>query len=379
MKKIYWRPQGTPFFAYIIIGLFSVCGAMAVEHYQITERSPYYDAQLVASNLAMQAMAMIKQERFNQGDPVNLEADPAGSGLIGVLLSPVTSEAGDLQAKQTTINPNFAAVVVDLLSQAGVKPGDHVAVSVTGSFPALNIAVFSALKTMDLKPTIISSVASSQWGANTPDFLWIDMETLLHQRGLFPFHSVAASIGGRYDKGLEMSEAGRQSILQAIKRNGLPQIASGKLTEDAEQRMRLYLGEGRPRAYINVGGGIASVGTQRWRRQFLKTGLQPSEMPLIKKSNSVVYRFIKEGTPVIQLENVRQLSSRYGLPIAPGMIPPVGEGGVYYQTGYNLWLAGAVLFGIFLGLYVFSRTDLGFQVLQASSHKGGSGPPEPMV
>jgi poly-gamma-glutamate system protein len=86
----------------------------------------------------------------------------------------------------------------------------------------MNIALYAAIKALHLKPTIISSVSSSQWGANDPDFLWIDMEHQLYNQGIFPFRSVAASIGGRYDKGKEMSEAARKSIIQAIEKNGLP-------------------------------------------------------------------------------------------------------------------------------------------------------------
>jgi poly-gamma-glutamate system protein len=53
----------------------------------------------------------------------------------------LTTDAGNLEAKQTAINPNWAAVIVDLLQQANVKERDPVAVSFSGSFPALNIAV----------------------------------------------------------------------------------------------------------------------------------------------------------------------------------------------------------------------------------------------
>jgi len=379
MKKIYWRPHGTPLLAIILVAVFAAGGDLAVERFQITERSPYYAEQLEASHLALQAMAAIKEARLQKGDSFDLEVDPAQSGLIGTFISPVTSTSGNLEAKQTTINPNFAAVIVALLEQAGVRQGDPVAVSVTGSFPAMNIALYAALKALRLKPTIISSVSSSQWGANDPGFLWIDMEHHLYNQGIFPFRSVAASIGGRYDKGKEMSEAARQSIIQAIEKNGLARIADRTLHENVDQRISLYFKEERPRAYINVGGGIAAVGAERKRRGFLKSGLTPSEDHLIKNGKFVVSHFFQEGTPVIHLENIRQLASEYGLPTAPDRLPEVGKGGVYSRTRYNQWLAGAVLVGIFGSLYLFSRTDLGFRVLQVSYRRKGAAPPEPMV
>jgi poly-gamma-glutamate system protein len=379
MKKIYWRPHGTPLLAIILVAVFSVGGGLAVERFRITERSPYYAVQMEASQLASEAMAAIKQERLKKGVPIDSGADPAQSGLIGTFISPVTSSSGNLEAKQTTINPNFAAVIVDLLEEAGVHQGDQVAVSVTGSFPAMNIALYAAIQALHLKPTIISSVSSSQWGANDPDFLWIDMEHQLYNQGIFPFRSVAASIGGRYDKGKEMSEAARESIIQAIEKNGLPRITDKTLHENVDQRMGIYFKEGRPKAYINVGGGIAAVGAERRRPGFLRSGLTPSEDHLTDKGKFVVSRFLKEGTPVIHLENMKQLASQYGLPAAPAGFPEVGEGGVYSRTRYNKWLVGALLVGIFGGLYFFSRTDLGFRLLQVSYRRKGSAPPEPMV
>lgn len=379
MKKIYWRPNGTPLMAIILVAVFAVGGDLAVERFQITERSPYYETQLEASHLASQAMAAIKEERLRRGDPLDLEDDPAQSGLIGTFISPVTSSSGNLEAKQISVNPNFAAVIVDLLEGAGIHKGDRVAVSVTGSFPAMNIALYSALKALDLKPTIISSVSSSQWGANDPGFLWIYMEKHLYDLGLFPFRSVAASIGGKYDKGKEMSEAGRQTIIQAIEGNGLSRITDQTLHENVEQRMNIYFREGRPKAYINVGGGIAAVGAERRRRGFIKSGLTTSKEDLKRNGKFVVSRFLQEGTPVIHLENIKQLASRYGLPAASDRIPEVGKGGVYFRTRYNKWLVGIVLIGIIGGLYFFSRTDLGFRMLQVPYRRKGSAPPEPMA
>jgi poly-gamma-glutamate system protein len=379
MKKIYWRPHGTPLLGFILIAFFAISGFLAVEHFPMTERSRFYQEELNASNLALQAMIIIKEERLRRGIRIDPEVDPAHSGLIGSLISPATSDSGDLEAKQTTINPNFAAVVVDLLKEAGVKAGDHIAVSMTGSFPALNIAVLAAIMALDLKPTIISSVGSSQWGANDPNFLWVDMENLLYEKGLIPYRSVAASFGGRHDTGKEMSETGRSLIVQAIQKNNLPLITASDRHENINQRMALYLKEGHPKVYINVGGAVTAVGSHRRWKSFLKSGLLPAKLPPAKRGDFLVYRFLEAGVPVINLENVRQLAARYGLPVTPEEIPKVGEGGIYYVKRYNPWLAGAVLIGILCGIYIFSRTDFGFRLLQFGSQREGPSPPEPMV
>ena len=378
MRKIYWRPQSTPIFAFVLIALFSLGGILAVERYRTEDKKPQYQKKIQAARLALEAMDLVKNERLRRGIPIDAEADPAASGLIGSFVTSVTTDAGNLEAKQTTINPNWAAVIVDLLQQAQVKERDPVAVSFSGSFPALNIAVCAALTTLNLRPTIISSVGGSQWGANQPDFLWIDMEHLLQASGLMPFRSVAASFGGRHDQGGEMPEKGRELVREAFERNGLPLIRTRTIRENIDERMVVYFKAGPPKAYINVGGGRAAAGARPFKT-LLKPGLLALQLPAEMKADSVILRFLKERTPVIQIDNIEELARRYDLPIAPTSMPAVGEGRIYYDTRYNKWLAGGVLFGIIFGLLIFSRTDWGFRILQASSRREEIGPPEPMV
>jgi poly-gamma-glutamate system protein len=377
MKKVYWRPQAMPLVAFVLVALFAVGGLASVEHFQSISKKSYYSEKLAASQLALEAMELIKQERLQRGPAIDPEVDPAGSGLIGSAVTLVTSDAGDLEAKQTSVNPNFAAVIVDLLKKAKVKNGDPVAVSLSGSFPALNICVYAALATLHLKPTIISSAGSSQWGANDPTFLWIDMENLLFSKGVFPFRSQAASMGGRKDRAREMTDKGRDMIIEAIKRNGLTMLDSRKVRENIAERMSIYFIHATPRAYINVGGGVASAGIKPYKR-FLKPGLILADMPADSKVDSVIQRFLKDEIPVIHIENVKQLASHYGMPLSPAVIPRVGEGEIYYQKKYNNWLAGGVLAGIIFGLYIFGRVDWGFRMLRISP-RHEEGPPEPMV
>jgi poly-gamma-glutamate system protein len=378
MKKIYWRPQSTPLFASVFIAFLAVGGLASVEHFQVVKKKPYYIEKMEASKLTLEAMELVKEERLDRGIPVDPQADPTGSGLIGSFVTSVTSEAGDLEAKQTSVNPNLAAVTVELLKEAGVKDGDPVAVSFSGSFPALNIAACAAMATLRLKPLIISSASSSQWGANNPDFLWIDMEHVLNSKGVIPFRSVAASMGGKHDRAVELTERGREQILQAINRNKLTLIKSATIHEDIDQRMVIYFSKVRPKAYLNVGGGRAAVGIRPLKR-LLKPGLIFSDLPAGSRTDSVIRRFLKEGIPVIHLGEVKELAGQYRLPISPTTMPKVGEGSVYSQKTYNLWLAGVTLLAIILGLYVFARSDWGFRMLQASPYKKENGPPEPMI
>ena len=137
---------------------------------------------------------------------------------------PVTSVLGHLSAKQTSTNPNFAAVLVEMLKEAGVQQGDVVAVGVSGSFPALNICTYAALESLGARPLVISSASASQWGANVPQLMWPDMEHLLLRQKrvdeegkelppVFSIKSIATSIGGNNDEGEGLTEEEIKKLL----------------------------------------------------------------------------------------------------------------------------------------------------------------------
>jgi poly-gamma-glutamate system protein len=378
MKKVYWRPQKTPVFAFVLIAMLSVAGIFSVERFRVERRMPYYREKVEASRLALLAMETVRNERIRRGFSIDVRNDPAGSGLIGTASSPVTSDPGNLQSKQTSINPNFAAVIVEILKKAKVRKGDPVAVSFSGSFPALNISVIAALKVLDCTPTIITSASASQWGANNPAFLWLDMERLLYNEGLSPFKTAIASMGGRNDRGEEMTDEGRSLILETLKRNEVPLLSSRDIRSDIDERMAIYFRKAPPKAYINVGGGLVSAGVRAFKLS-VKPGLLSKDAMADTSSDSVIRRFLQENIPVVHMGNVRQLAKEYGLPVAPAAVPRIGVGDLYFHKTYSPWLAGGFLVAIILALYVFSRSDWGFRLLQTTAHREETGPPEPMV
>ena len=58
---------------------------------------------------------------------------------------PDISGASYIKKQRSAANPNIAAMIVDMLTQCGVKAGDPVAVNCSGSFPGLNVSVLCAL------------------------------------------------------------------------------------------------------------------------------------------------------------------------------------------------------------------------------------------
>lgn len=76
-----------------------------------------------------------------------------------------------------------------MLTQCGAEKGDTVAVNLSSSFPCLNLAVLCALDAMELKGIVINSVGASTYGANLPDFTYLDMEHFLVERQYLSNHS----------------------------------------------------------------------------------------------------------------------------------------------------------------------------------------------
>lgn len=380
MKKMYWRPRRVSRTALLLISLASVGGHLGVERFAAKVQEPHYQEKLAAAQVAQEALKLIRAERLKRGIAIDPEADPAQSGLIGSLVTSVTTNAGSLVSKQVSVNPNFAAVMVEFLKELGLTEGDVVAVGYSGSFPAFNVAVLAAVETLKLKAVIVSSASSSQWGANDPAFLWLDMEKLLLDKTLISRRSIAASIGGIEDRGLGLSNSGRRIIKGRIAAHSLQPIDPIDFTDSIEQRMRIYRQEAGAdpiRAYVNVGGGAISVGRKVGKKLF-QPGINRKSPTVSYPIDSVMGRFLKEGVPVIHLSMAEQLAVRYGLPAPPTTVPPVGEGQVFYRERTNVWLV-ALLLAIILGsLYLFVRSDLGFRMTRTSP-RSDSRHPEPMV
>ena len=147
-----------------------------------------------ASEIMAKATLILKECRKVNGVIPDGKSDVNQTGLIGLEYSPLTTSIGSLEAKRTTTNPNFAALVVFLLKEAGVKKGETIAVGASSSFPALILATFSAAKAMDLRPLVICSLGSSQWGANIPAFHWLHIQDCLLESGILTVKPVGLSI-----------------------------------------------------------------------------------------------------------------------------------------------------------------------------------------
>jgi poly-gamma-glutamate system protein len=359
MKAVYWKREGPSRWALVLIALVSIAALVAVEHFRRLAREPWQEEKLAAARLALDAFEVVKSERLARGIPIDREADPQETGLIGRAFSPVTSNSGSISAKRASVNPNFAALVVDYLKRAGVERGDTVAVGVSGSFPALAIATYAALETLALEPIVVASASASEWGANEPGFMWLDMEKVLAEKKLFRIRATAASRGGIDDYGASMSPESLELIDAAIARSGVERLDARSLSEGIDLRTELYsrkAGNRSIKAYINIGGGTASVGTHVGKKQF-KPGLN-REPPRGASVDSVMLRFLRRGVPVIHLTAVEELAEKHGFLPADAGRPRIGEGTIYVKEEYNPWIAFGGLVLIVGSMLALLRLDL---------------------
>jgi poly-gamma-glutamate system protein len=381
MKKVYWRPAHLLPQALLLVACLSLAALTAVESVPLVEKQRFYAEKMAAARLAREGMDAIKEEKQKRGYVTPADADPAGTGMIGESVTPVTSNTGFLDVKLTSTNPNFAAVVLDMLAEAGVGEGDVVAVGVSGSFPALNVSTYAALMVLKVKAISIASASSSEWGANHVDYLWLDMERTLQERGVVDFGSAAASHGGIDDLGLGITERGRALIDAAMERSGVHKIGPASLEDSIARRMALYdelAGDAPIKAYVNVGGGSASVGTHVGKKQF-RPGLNTEPPRAGRLPDSVMLRFARRDIPVIHISSVKVLAERYGLPIEPRTPVPIGQGSVFVKTVYNRWLAALGLVVVVAAMIAFLRWDVGMRLLSGLKPKPKSIAPEQMV
>lgn len=281
-----------------------------------------------ASRLMARATAALGDCRGSRGLPIDPVSDPNGTGLIGAERTPITTSPGRLEAKRTTTNPAFAALVVSLLDEAGVGRGDAFAVGASGSFPALIVATLAAAEALGAEPLVISSLGASEYGANLPGFHWADMEDCLRAAGVLDVRPVARAVGGEGDVGLDMDPAERGLLASRIRADGVPFLEEPDLEGNVAARMALYRESagGRPiKAFVNIGGSTANIGTDAGVLE-LEPGLARGVAVPPPARRGVVQAMAAAGVPVIHLLNVKGLCERYGLPWDPQPLPAPGEG-----------------------------------------------------
>jgi len=326
-------------FFFVIWALILVVAIMLTLRSTTVDVCRYYDEKIEAANLTAKAYQAIKDYKIDNEIELS-DKDIHQTGVLGERYTVITTTLGILEAKRTSINPNFSAVVIDMFKEAGIKKGDEVGVLFSGSFPALNIATMAAIEVFELKPIIMASIGSSSYGANIPEFTYYDMAGYLCDQEIFTNEIDYVSLGGANDLALEFPEEVTNSILDRINSKGTKLIYEEDYSKNIKLRTE-YIYEKCPniKLLINVGGNLVSMGKDESSFIYENGLIKPNY--IVKQNNNseqvgLLENFLEDKIPVIQLLNIKSLSFKYGIPYDPTVIPVIGEGNIYNEINYNI-------------------------------------------
>jgi len=321
----------------------------------------HLNTKIKAARIMDTAISAIRSFCFESGIKIDEMTDVNKTGLIGSEFSDITTTLGHLQAKRTTTNPNFTALVVQLLNEAGVSAGDTVAMGCSASFPALLIASLSAAKAMKIHPVIIISLGSSSYGANNPEFNLLDIYQLLIKENIFDVQPAAISLGGEKDIGGDFKDNIKQQLILQIQESHIPFIYENDLQKSVKKRMEVYKqqsSKNRISAFINIGGSQANMGSSGLVLR-VKPGLNKKdvEIPTIDE-RGVIFEMAALGIPIIHLLYIKGLVLKYELPWDPIPLPEPGKSDLFYlhsKSNKMFWLISITYFLVLFLLIIYGK------------------------
>ncbi len=327
--------------------LILLLGAVLTYTTRHEEDNPYRDLQVEAAQRMFDAEAYMKEEILSLGIPIEAE-DLNQTGLLGPEFTELTSTPGDVDAKRTSLSPDFSALLIRYYINAGLSAGDTIAIGSSGSFPGLLIASLIAADVMDLNVRLICSLGASMHGATRPEYNIFDILHALERGGFASFDVLAVSPGGNNDQGGGILEgvlySGTKELSRSLcEESGYPVIYFDDMAKNIRYRFDLYGDD--ISLFVNIGGASPNCGTSSYTLNFPQgLVLDPPTIPTTD-DRGLNYEFAAVGIPVLNLLNVRQLAADNGIVYDAVPFSPVGESGVYTDIEYNT--AIPVIFLIF--------------------------------
>ncbi|MEA1973195.1 MAG: poly-gamma-glutamate system protein, partial [Candidatus Cloacimonadota bacterium] len=347
--------------AIISIGLFYLTESKIVR-----KQTKWFPQKIEAASIMEKCMISLKDETVKQGYIIDKTNDPQLTGLIGPDVSKITTSIGILSEKLTTLNPNFAAVFVDILKSAKLNKGDKVAVGMTAANPGANLALLSAMESIGLKPVIITSIGSSKYGANREDFTWLDMETHLFEKGLISNRTNYATLGGGSDRGRGLSKEGRNIIINSAKNNKVDLILGKNLHSIREKRMESFANHVNNlteyKSFINIGGSVANIG-RLVNAKLIRNGVNRNLAEVNFDHPGIFMNFVQKNIPVVHFFQMKKIANNYNLPLSPETKQEIGQGEVYITHLKDVKVASfslAILIILIVIIVVFDRKDRHF-------------------
>ena len=236
-------------------------------------------------------------------------------GLIGLEYSEITTTLGSLDAKYTANNPEFAALTMKYLDDAGIDSSSTIGVISSGSFPSIAISTLAALQIIGAKVVLISSLGASSYGANDPSATWIDMENWLHEKAGLIYKSSIVTLGAEDDSGLGLQEEGITLLELAAQRCGVSLYRPTSFEESLNTKLNLFNTK-KISLLINIGGSQVALGKCP-HGSAIRNGFHRIINSCNDSDRGLIFRMAEKGIPIIHFLNIKSLAVEYGLPIAP--------------------------------------------------------------
>ena len=184
----------------------------------------------------------------------------------------------------------------------------------------------AAVEALGLKPVVVSSLGSSMFGANDPEFGWLDMESTVRDTGVWRVRTAAVVLGGESATAESLSGTGRDMLLRAAHRNGYEPIVANDLAE-LKRSVLKTVNDAAPEgltAVINVGGSVLGIGTCL-DAYGIASGIITRKIPCDRGVSGLVHDFAARNVPVLHLLYIKRLALDWGLPYDPVPLPDIGE------------------------------------------------------
>jgi poly-gamma-glutamate system protein len=235
--------------------------------------------------------------------------------MLGDEYSVITTTLGSVESKSASANPEFGALGVRLLHDAGADSGSVVGLTVTGSFPSLSIALLAACQTIGCRVVMVSSLGASTFGANQPGATWIDQETWLRREGGLTASSAFITLGAEGDTGGGLPDEGIAMLKDAARRNGAGLVIPRGLVDAIDRRLDLFESN-HVSLLVNIGGSQTALGGCV-HSTTIPNGILTSFRSCSDSDRGVIVRLLERKIPVIHLLNIRDLAAKNGLQLSP--------------------------------------------------------------
>lgn len=293
-------------------------GFLSTHFFFNTRENFYFNQSMIkAKDLAQTWFDIIKLQKEHANVTQEVKSNVPNAFMIGNDYTYITTTLGSLAAKEISTNPDFAALMVRLLSEAGLESGERVGITLSGSFPSLAVSSLSAAQVLKLDVIMMSSLGASTFGANQENATWLDMENWLVQKGGMKFKSSIISRGAENDNGGGLMEEGIEIMKNTALRNHRELYIPETLLESIYFKTEMFKSKGI-KLLINIGGNQAAMGGCT-HSVSLPNGFHTELRLCNDPDRGIMQELNAAGIPVINLLNIKDMASVYGMDLSPGL------------------------------------------------------------